>query len=158
MRRRASIGLVIILIAATIGIFAYVMANGSAPIGPPIPASNVFSKIITATIQQEVCPNNGSGGVPEPITIVPLTSYLQVQVSDPDGCTLTISHAAAAPGQMLMISNCCITNPLVIPEIANEQMTNGSSISVGRYDTAMFLYINAPTTTNRWVELSFSNN
>jgi hypothetical protein len=38
LRKRASLGLVVILIAATLGIFAYVMANGSTPVGPPIPS------------------------------------------------------------------------------------------------------------------------
>lgn len=39
-RQKASIGLIVILIAATIGIVSFAMSNGSTPIGPPTPSAS----------------------------------------------------------------------------------------------------------------------
>jgi hypothetical protein len=279
LRKRASLGLVVILIAATLGIFAYVMANGSTPVGPTptssivvneldvlavgtVSATNIDSLDFTdgnfsvsespdgeanislansVTLVDEIsadefifngdttsCPTtsdrllqtaageisfcargdvrfrfdtnaNGTNcfqaiaetantilracegstadfiendgvvrtlvqtsascvddtvGASIPlIQLTPTQSYARINVGDPDGCDLEITETGASEGSLLTVINCCQTNSLIINEIANQVMTQGAAVTLGRYDSASFIYIN-----DRWVMTATSNN
>lgn len=87
------------------------------------------------------------------IQLTPTHSYARINVGDPDGCDLEITETGASEGSLLTVINCCQTNSLIINEIANQVMTQGAAVTLGRYDSASFIYIN-----DRWVMTATSNN
>jgi len=109
LRKRASLGLVVILIAATLGIFAYVMANGSTPVGPPIPSptgssldiSVLGTPVVTSATEIDytdgnICVVDAGGGVAETELCEDITIVDRLSITTANGEYIDVGGGSGA--------------------------------------------------------------
>lgn len=103
------------------------------------------------TEQASVIADNANGSTAATSTQTPTASYLSLTCNDANGCTITMSEAGAANGDVVQIVNlsanaCNFADTSGVTELAGV-------FAMGRWDTLTLLYA-----TDRWVELDRSNN
>lgn len=90
-------------------------------------------------------------GSPATATLTPTTSLVKITCSDADGCTETLGESGVVDGQIARLIN-------VSANVCNFSDTSGvselaGSFAMGQWDSLTIQYV-----TDRWVELSRSNN
>lgn len=112
-------------------------------------ALNIDGKYLNTVDARTIADSGGAGTAT--LTLAPTSSHVQITCSDTDGCDITMSETGAVDGTLLTIHN-------VSANVANFADTSGVSelagaFAMGQYDTISLQYV-----SDRWVELSRSNN
>lgn len=94
--------------------------------------------------------DNGAG-TDATATLTPTTSYVNITCSDTNGCDITMGESGMVDGRVIRIVNSS-ANPCNFADTSGVSEISGS-FTMSQWDTLVLEYV-----TDRWVELSRSNN
>lgn len=106
----------------------------------------------TTVIQPQslTCTDSGDAN-PGSLTLIPTTSNVELTVSDPDGCGVTISETGATPGQTLEVTVVSIAGGTANFADASGIQEMGTGCNLPLYGTLGAKYIEAGA-NDRWVK------
>jgi len=121
--------------------------------GAEVTGTATFNNRVVTTVQAvTVADNPADGGtVPAAATLTPTGAHARITCSDADGCDITMSETGAVDGQLLTVTN--VSTPAVNFADTSGVSETASTFAAGQYDSITFIYA-----SDRWVEVSRSNN
>lgn len=125
------------------------LPSGTILTAPAISAPTITG-IMSNTPQTFTIADDAAGTSPAG-TLTPTSSVVLATCADSDNCTCVMGESTAVSGQIVTIVNMG-TPTIAFADSAGVSETTGT-ITLGQYDSLRFVYA-----TDRWVELSTSNN
>ena len=110
------------------------------------------SGLLVQASQAVTCPDSGNGS-PGTLTLQPTLPVVLITNSDPQGCTVTMSETTSFSGAAVMVI--VVSNAGGTVDFAD---TSGVSELAGAYSAGLWDALKLLYVTDRWVEISRSNN